>query len=415
MKNCIALTPKTITSKKSVLLFLCLFIYGLTLAQNEQTHFSKLTVLKKMVPLSRNFSPYDLHSLTMSTFDNHLRFSCYNIKDNTDSVWIYHLNLENFKIDSTVYIIENLSNYFQKYYCKNLSYIAFNQHWTVIGVYGLMYIYDDKNALYKKIEMKESLMFVKFIDDNQLLCAWNFNRKNKKNKPSAINLFDVVKGEYVKSVYPVFDMIQYSQFSPNHWIDATANSILYSQTSDYKIDIYNRELQRVDSIRYQPIVWDKLPLEVERKITKKKLTGAEAIYTILPYEKTTSRIRQAHFINDSTILTYYSIPAFDTTQTQPDFAFDLWRRGPNGWKMLHQNLVDRYADEELITASNYPLFEDKLNNLVAFSGQYLIAFMSYAPIDPVGLSKKDYKQQCDDYLLDNSPCLVLYVYSLNLN
>jgi phospholipid N-methyltransferase len=58
---------------------------------------------------------------------------------------------------------------------------------------------------------------------------------------------------------------------------------------------------------------------------------------------------------------------------------------------------------------------DKLSKSVAFSGQYLIAFMPFAPIDPVGLSKKDYKQQCDDYLLDNSPCLVLYVYSLNLN
>lgn len=397
-----------------ILLYLVLNI-GLLHAQNEEKPLSIITSLERVIPFNTSFPVSETSNLKFTTFNQHLRFCLYEAKNNVDSVWIYNLNLENYLIDSTVYVLDNLSSYLKEKYCKSLSYIAFNHHWTIIGVYGYMYIYDDKSTLYKKIEMQDPLKFVKFVGDNQLLCAWNFNTKNKQVKPSAIKLFDVEKGEYQKSVYPEFEMIQYSQFAPNHWIDATANSILYSQTSDYKIDIYNRDFQRVDSILYHPKIWDKLPQEVARKITKQKLTGVDAIYSILPYEKVTSRICQAHLINDSTILTYYSIPNYDSTRTQPDFAFDLWRRGPSGWHLLHQNLVDRYGEEELIMSSNYPLFVDKLSQLMAFSGNYLVAFMPYAPINPIGLTRKAYKEQCDEYLLDNSPRLVLYVYSLKLD
>jgi hypothetical protein len=400
-------------------LFLVILILYLNIdyvsAQKKEALFSNFTSLKRVISLNRAFNPSEIYNVKFATNSQQLRFTHYEAKNNTDSVWIYNLNLENFVLDSTIYVIKNLSKYLQDNYSKSLSYIAFNHRWTVIGVYGLMYVFDDKNVLYKKIEMKDPLKFVKFIDDNQLLCAWIFNTKNKQIKPSALNLFDVEKATYVKSIYPNFDVLPYSQVAPNHFFDATEKSILFSQTVDYKIDIYNRDFIAIDSIRCKPNAWQRLSKGVQDEIIKKRLTGVDAIYKIIPYEKTTSRLHQVYLINDSTILTNYSVPNLDSSKTQPDFAFDIWRKSSSGWQLLHQNLVDKFSDEDLITASNYPLFEDKLLNIMAFSKDYLITLVPFAPINPIGLSKKAYKQQCDEYLLDNSPQLILYIYSLKLN
>lgn len=385
-------------------LLLSLFCAQSTWAQNKI--FSEFTRLEKIVPFHKPILKFDSYCLNFNIYNSSLIYSYYDANEHSDSIIIYKMSMDNFHIDTNYYVIKGISKYLLENLYNSVAFISNNSQFLVIGTFSDIYIFDSNQKLLKKIKNTKRFSYARFLDESQILLQ--VNRRGNTN----ISIFDVQKSTFTKNISPDFLLIQYTQFMPNKWIDATNKTILFAQTYNYHIKLYDTNLNLIDSINYEPQFWKRIPEKVEKEIFRKNLSGSDAIFKILPHEKFTSRLHQVHFINDSTILTNYSLANNSGNLNDQTYLFDVWEKNNNTWILSKDKYIETYVDNALITAENYPVFDGKLCKEFIFSKNNLIVFQPYAPIDPIGLTMDEYLNECNEYFMNNSPQLLIFIYSL---
>jgi hypothetical protein len=379
-------------------------------AQNSVNYFSDFTNLEKIIDLSSNNFDSDFNFLTYNTCPNGVVFCNYDASLGSDSIQVLDIDVSNMAIKKSMYYIKGLSNYLLKNRCQTVDFIAKNERWMIIGMYGRFYIFNNDQSLFKLIKHSDDYQSAKFISTNELIF---FTNRTKSGHNTIIDKYILPECKFEKSIFPIFKMIEYTHISGSQWFDVSSSHILFSQTVQYRINIYNQNLEFNDTIRYEGAKWKELSVEKQQEISGLKLTGIDAIRAILPYEKDISRMEQVHFFDDSTIVTYYNVPDGNTNYLDREHNFDIWQRNNNRWILKYSGYQDKYKNG-LLTKSNYPIFEGKLSRKIVFSRGYLFAFMPFAPVPPFGKDKREYLKECDDYLLDNSPKPLIYIYSIKL-
>jgi len=396
---------------RKIFIIIFLFCAHIVWAQNSVNYFSDFTNLEKIIDLSTLSFDTEFDNLTYNTSQKGIVFCGYDASKGDDSIRIFELNPSSMVIDKSVFFIKGFSKYLLNNRYNTIQYIAKNEKWMIIGLYERVYIFDENQHLFELIKHSDDYESAKFISTNKLI--FFANRRNRKGNNTVIAKYDILRCEFEKVIYPKFNMIEYTHIMGNQWFDVSNGYVIFSQTVQYSINIYDRNLELIDTVRFKGDKWKELPIDKQEEISELNLNGIDAINVILPYEKDISRMEQVFIFNDSTIITYYNVPDGNTNYLEREHDFDIWQKKNDWWYLKYLGYQDLYK-EGILTYSNYPIFKGKLSRKIVFSGGYLFAFMPYAPIYPTRGEKSEYLQKCDEYLLDNSPKPLIYIYSVNI-
>lgn len=102
--------------------------------------------------------------------------------------------------------------------------------------------------------------------------------------------------------------------------------LYFSQTIEYQISVYNKELNKIYGIQRPPVNW--MPLDASKSDIFRKqnnlLQASKIIYELDDYKIPTNRIIYVTFVNDSLLAVFYTSAKIEEKSKGATY-FDLWR------------------------------------------------------------------------------------------
>lgn len=379
----------------------------------QSVYFSQFTKLDTIIELPINEHYLNMNNFHYSSDKSNIYFTYFNASKQIDTIIFFTYNIKEESINKSKLLIPNLCKKLTSHYYSSIEFILSNEDWIIIGIFDEMYFFNKEGKLITIEPLKYYTTFAKFLDSERILLAENYNFNSKKKPDTYLGIYNVETFSFDKLIFPRFKVIQYTQIAPNHWFDVKNEKVIFSQTIEYFVTIYDNNLNEVGSIDFTDSAWRKVNEDVLGSNSIKRKSGIEAITELLKYENNVSRIRQVHFINDTTILVYSQKMIANNIEFTQEYVFDILKYQNCKWVFYRENLKDEFQNGK-ITNENYPIFKDKLSREMIIFDSLLFTFNLDSPIYPTGLSRKDYVKESNDYFFDNSPSLMMSIYSLNL-
>jgi len=186
------------------------------------------------------------------------------------------------------------------------------------------------------------------MDDSTFISSFVYNTSLPQEKV-IISKFKVNESEPQKSISPKFDCIEFSHFAPNHWIEIKEKYIAFSQACDYRINIYNHNLDLLDSIILMDTNWVKMNGDTLDGL-RKHLYGSDPHYLIKKlnsFNNKISKVEGVWFMNETDLLVRYYMPKLnqDSNSNLPQVFFDAYRiKQNNGASIGHDIIFKRFMD-----------------------------------------------------------------------
>ncbi|GEM_PF-5640721 len=290
-----------------------------------------------------------------------------------------------------------------------------DQHYIVLGFgRNLLIINRDSSKLsfHEFLPLAESITFA-HVSNNKLIVGrcYDFNRLDAA-QPTMLTIYDLDTRKFLQPLYPKFNNIELTHFSPFHNIDVYGNLIAFSQTTRYEIAIYDTSLKLLNILNRNVQNWSPFDTTVISLLHAKHLGAHGAIQELSGPEEAASRLESVDFLDSRTLLVRY-IPAkgdiFPRTR-----RLDLWERDASSWKLVNQDFLDsRPIDTEILTKKYYPLESGYSNTQYVAAGDKLLISPRFSSATPkLGLRMKDMKRLENNYISKHDPILCIFIYSV---
>jgi hypothetical protein len=320
---------------KLYLAIISLFIVNIS---NSQVRYEKVEYNKNVIELDSvvDIKPIDFvvshwsDEIICSNDEKNIMLLDYNSKA-TSKLGFFKLNLKNYKL--LYYEIEMPDVFTKKEIWKKsnlyLSNIAFNDKYVAFQYYDMLYILEYQNnfklSLFNKIKLNDKhISYLKFLKDNVLLIGRSFDIMSDKN-PFYLTTYDVEKGKKIKSVKCNNSLGELTHFYPNHYIDATSNFVLFTEPSEYNIQVYDENLATASFYKYENESWIKVSDKTLERLDRYDNVKFR-VKTLMKYYSEFSKVLSANFLNDSMILVKYA--DLDKTKTKKvidNIGWDIWK------------------------------------------------------------------------------------------
>jgi len=260
--------------------------------------------------------------------------------------------------------------------------------------------------------LANAMQSVYCLNSKTLLFANMYNsHPNSNPDPVVFKLYSVNQRKVVKNLIPKFDAIEFSHFSPSHWLSVYGNSVLISQTANYKLAIYDETLDKKEEIVAKPdsswIYADTNFIRLTRNMKPRK-GGKEWIELLSPMQDSISRIEAVYFLDKKTILVR-KIPAYSKEKSH-ERLYDVWAKNERGWHVEQSNIYDRRASpDSKIEKSNFPV----MSRLGAtdFDAHHFVKLQVMFHDMEFGKTYADQKKAEEKMLTDGvQPKFYLYIY-----
>ena len=344
---------------------------------------------------SANEFLYDFNSNT-----NEIAITFFSTKNQTDSICFYIYNTETDSISQEFYVIKNI----WKSIIKNSTFgnIAISKNYIVIIIQYYIYVLDRKTGkLIVEQENKLKIDKVDFLDEKLFLyCNYNYHIKSREIK-TQFYLLSIPDFTMLNETQPKFDVIQYSHISPNHWIDVQNNKILFSNTVNYKINLFDNNFKLKDTIYLpQNIDW-KSPTKTDIKKIQKQQEAISIIFKIGKHENDKERIHGIYWISDSAFMVHIKKGVGNSIESlHYNSFFDIWKNKNGEWYLDKYHLKDKNFSEIKLENNEYSLF-GCFNSI--FTEKYIYNLTFKAPISLQNISTEEYLNQSKIYFYDNDP------------
>ncbi len=285
--------------------------------------------------------------------------------------------------------------------------------------------------LAKKNEIFELSAFVtleipitKFFHHNQKLYIFNTNRSSELLDNWVYGwTYDLNTNKIIYSVYPEFDNIEFSYFSPKNWIDFYKGKSILSQTTKYQIFLFDSTLKQVKVFKREEIPnW--VSFKPTNLFDSAKLTlqpneyGQVDISYVLEYLnqyiRKISRIETVNFISEKHIMVMHYSPSPQKTADKPVIhSTDIWDIDSD--KLIKSDLkIKEFSPSEKLSKNNFPLFYQE-NMIFLPEVKKLVVLRLGAKYDKyLNIKYLELNKQEDQYLLENEPIIQVLIYSINI-
>lgn len=203
-----------------------------------------------------------------------------------------------------------------------------------------------------------------------------------------------------------FDNLCFTHFTPNQWFSTNNELVSFSNTGKYLITFYNSTDFSVSSkIKCSKEGWIYPPK------CSSKLFGKDCLEFYNKYEREVSRIHKSQFLNDSSFIVQYQMPA--KSENDYSYYFDIWKLTKSGdWKIFHENQrvsFDLFPKDSILNMRNYP-FNPLSFPYYSCKQDKIIEFHLEPDINPIGMSYNDFLAEKNHQLVNYNKKLVLRLY-----
>jgi len=267
---------------------------------------------------------------------------------------------------------------------------------------------------YKGMRKRKSFIPRFFKFDNNELYALRIN--NPYSSIAKINNISnkIIDYDYISEIN--FSCPCYNNILPiQHFVTITKKYICVLQTLDYKIDIFDKEMNYIYSLKHTPEKWKALSEKNIQGINEKEV-GADCVYYILDLEdkKKNSRIMKIHTIYDNYIVAH----GYNIISNHYSFFIDIWDiSNPKESKHLTTYNFPMLDENETINEDNlfyYLMGHHNTSKKSLFIGNHVIITEdAIKGISPMNKTRKEYEEEKENGFLEQSPVSRIYVFSIN--
>lgn len=256
------------------------------------------------------------------------------------------------------------------------------------------------------------------IQGNQIVLGGCYNHHPlDAETPTALEKIDIETGNSTGKIHPSFDAIEFTHFSPSHWIDFSSNLTAFAQTLEYKIDIFDKNLNQISTVQRKD-GWKGIDTTALHTIRSRqdKANPKQIIEELEKGEKGDGqRIINANFISDS-MLIVCSSAYLAKEKKSGTFYYDIWRVNNGKWELYLKDLIDtKPAGETICQSKNFP------NRGVYYNSSFTKEWTANIRVAPdskimfqIGKSYSKIKTETDDYNAKHDPTFQIYLYKLKL-
>ncbi len=359
--------------------------------------------------ITSNKSFYIVHTFTRYKTDEF----CFTLIDKTKKTYKHFISQS-----------KELKN---RIYSSEAHTIAANDNFIFVVYFNLLAtfkIVKTNNAVnridfYKFFTIPESYNYLSANESNEIFGANFYNRsKNKHELNSLLHAYKLIDTNLINewAITPRFKNIEFSYFSPNHWLSNSGKYIVSSQTTSYDLDVYNIEGKFKYRFNAKKVNWVEMDDKAIKKIRETIPSNfpGKLIDSLKRYnDKQISRIEGVWFINEDSLLVRYYL--YDSLSKLKIRYFDLYHINDDSATLLVGNLVDgRFPVNinKIITKNNFDMLSWNHENLIA--NNEIVIVKNYAPISNfVGKPWREVKKEEEDFYEKNAPIFTLIIFKLN--
>ncbi len=267
----------------------------------------------------------------------------------------------------------------------------------------------------KSFDIPAIYKYLKMYNDGRLVCGYIYNssRKNEQEN-SLIHYYRFTTDTLYKqnAVFPKFNDVEFSHFSPNDWIAANNSYVAVSQTTSYHITFY--DMQGKEKFSIAPIKRNWVQMSVDRMKNIRKHAPPRYPSILIDSLKnlndfSISRIEGIWFLNEDHFLVCYF--QYDSIGKRKVRYFDKYKIRSDSALLEESDLIDGKFPiniNEIVTKENYRLLTWNYNTYIG-NGNILI-FKNYAPISYLGRKWVEIKKEEEAYYKENDPVPSLFIY-----
>lgn len=399
---------------KNILILLLINLSCAFSTKAQDKLLSDFIIFDKQIYLDNNtYNQKDL-TYSKSSDSGEIALSFYESSDNKDTVCIFILNTSTDNISIEKYYIENI---YKSLLFNNSSYlinIGLSEKYLAVVTYGNIYLLERKTKQVISVLNNEKYHFdnLSFIEDDKIFFYSNYNfHKLDRVIKTQFSIFSIPNFKLIKDIKPKFNYIQYTHLQPNHWIGCLNNKILFSQTIDYHIDLYDKNLNLQNTILLpKNFIWIS-PNKKQKKHIESKTSALEAIDEVMKYENRINRIIGIHWISDNTFLVDIKHGSVDNELR----TFDVWKYVNANWGLDKHNIIDKPLNNIELKNNEYSFFPVRFSRNFIFTenSAYLLTFD--APIELNKYSTEEYIKKSNEYLYENNPVFQIIKFKHILN
>lgn len=409
--------------KKTILLLLGTLFLTTIYAQNDSggTNIKKINRLPEPKNSISNYisvdtiisfpSETDLRGLVSNQWGNTVMFTTFTTNCKSDTMRLYSINAETFGVDTILIYLENIRETIKHNQNIQISNIAFNNNYIVLHYFSHLIIYKKNNGqfvLHKESKTKE-FSSMQFVNDSILALAENYY---SHTPPTFISLFNINTLSVEKNIFPNFNNLLLSYFSPKKNFDAKDNTILWANRAEYSFSVFDNKLQLQDSISYPEKDWKKLSEKTLKKAHKRKKHDAADIIAIVEKEYFhIDQLQWAYIIDSNNIALIHSKPRKEGHMSYP--VIDIWTKANEKWQISKSEIDDFAIRSDSVQRNSFAIdflsgpeihFVNN-NKVVKLSKNGVLA--KY----PIGMAAQEYYQREWDAWQNNDQFLQITIFS----
>ncbi len=336
---------------------------------------------------------------------------------NSNEIWFYVPALREDTLDFEVI---NLSNYSRRTVSCPLPSMYFkirtpqpysfdvSDQFICLFVYRTLILIERQGDLLKLKSLtpiNESIDFMK-IKGDLLYFGKHYNSHPNDSPMKTVMAMYNLKTEVLEEIIsPKFNHIEFSHFERNKWVDFTDGLNIFSQSTSYSFNLYDDQLNLIDSLTYKKKDWHQIDPAYFNEILKQHSSAKSLIELLRPLEDTLKRIELVYFVNNHTLIIEHSL--FDKQLDRKIRKVDIWTKNDGAkFALKHEDLEDLFnIHDQKITIQNYPIA--LYNNQNLFYDNKLCQWNFGTPIYPIGLTYDQIKPLSEDYIINNDQVYVL--------
>lgn len=358
--------------------------------------------------ITANNDYYIIHSFTRFKTDS-FSFTFIDKKTKTYKNFIpYSKELKQILFSSEAHAISANSNYIGIVYFK------------VFALFKIVKVNNFVNGIefYKSFDIPESYSYIDIKEDGSVVGANIYERsRSESEKNSLIHTYKFSNNqlELTNSFYPFFEDIEFSHFSPNHWISTNDKYITISQTTSYDISIFDRSGKLKYQFKRDKPDWVHMDENAILRIRKNVPINHSAITidSLQKYnDRKISRVEGVWFVNKDTLAVRYYL--YDTASKMKVRYFDFYRIEDEKEILLKCCLVDGKFPiniKKIVTKDNFDILTWNYNNCIY--NNELILIKDFAPINYLDRQWVEIKKEEEAYYKNNDPVISVLIFSIN--
>lgn len=280
--------------------------------------------------------------------------------------------------------------------------------WRALVVYQRMGT-DGSLSKPKVIGLRYPYSSLRLFGDTCIISLSKLANREYASTYTYLALIDISNGKFRwERPFPDPDGVQFTYFIPRRPVDFTKEEVAIADIIRYRINIYNHDGQLVTSLVRHPHEWSPIPDTAYQKYMPP--TGRVAfnpkphLDSLRPYVASSSMIRLADFVNDTTLLiAWQSTERYSTgiLKGRVKVFFDIWSKTSGEWGLLASDIRD-FNPMPSDTFSVLKMMEYSFD-YAGVGSNYCYRFRPLPPMDLTDKTFEEIARDADSYMIEHDP------------